>query len=55
MGGPFFHGKDGVKIPAQIHAVAGFDWTAHTLDGCHPNAAGHDWLAEQVAKAIQQL
>ena len=39
----------------NLHKVAGFDWTAHTVDGCHPNSAGHDWLAEQIANAITNL
>ncbi len=37
----------------NLHKVGGFDWRKHTIDGCHPNPAGHDWLAEQIAKAIQ--
>lgn len=32
----------------NLHQVAGFDWRRHTLDGCHPNAEGHAWLAENI-------
>ncbi len=39
----------------NLHEVTGFDWKKHTSDGCHPNPAGHDWLAEKIADAIKNL
>lgn len=32
-----------------------FDWKTMTLDGCHPNPAGHRWLADQVEKALEEM
>ena len=39
----------------NLHKVKGFDWRAHTSDGCHPNAEGHLWLAEKLEKAITKM
>ena len=29
-----------------------FDWRAMTIDGCHPNEAGHVWLAERIREVL---
>ncbi len=32
-----------------------FDWRTMTSDGCHPNPAGHRWLAERIGERIQAM
>lgn len=32
-----------------------FDWQSLTSDGCHPNPAGHAWLADKIIPEIQLL
>ena len=32
----------------NLHKASDFDWKRYTLDGCHPNAEGHAWLAKQI-------
>ena len=39
----------------NLHKVSGFDWKAHTTDGCHPNTCGHKWLAEKICDDINKL
>lgn len=38
----------------NLHDNTDFDWHRHTLDGCHPNEAGHRCLAQSIAKAISK-
>ena len=42
-------------IPVLDLRNAGFDWRTMTLDGCHPNPAGHLWLAERVTDALKKI
>ena len=39
----------------NLHRVKGFDWRLHTLDGCHPNPLGHQWLADRILMALAEL
>ncbi len=32
-----------------------FQWREMTLDGCHPNADGHRWLAEQIGDKLHLM
>ena len=36
----------------NLHTADGFDWKIHTTDGCHPNAGGHQWLAEKIGETL---
>lgn len=39
----------------DLHQTTGFDWRKHTIDGCHPNPLGHQWIAEQITAALKRL
>jgi lysophospholipase L1-like esterase len=39
----------------NLHENFDFDYKKHTVDGCHPNEAGHLLLAEAIATAIRRL
>ena len=39
----------------DLHQTKGFDWRKHTIDGCHPNPLGHQWLAEQIIAMLKRL
>lgn len=39
----------------NLHENFDFDHKKHTVDGCHPNEAGHTLLAEAIATAIRRL
>ena len=39
----------------NLHKEAGFDWTKHTMDGCHPNGYGHSWLADKIFAKLKSM
>ena len=39
----------------DLYGTEGFDWRTMTSDGCHPNPAGHKWLADKVTAALKEL
>ena len=39
----------------NLHKDFAFDHRVHTLDGCHPNEAGHRLLADAIGKRLQGL
>ncbi len=39
----------------NLHKEGGFDWKKHTVDGCHPNEEGHEWLAEKIIKKLKEI
>jgi len=39
----------------NLHQIKGFDWRKHTIDGCHPNPLGHQWLADQITATLKKL
>jgi lysophospholipase L1-like esterase len=39
----------------NLHQVIGFDWRKHTIDGCHPNPLGHQWLADVITTKLKEL
>ena len=46
--------KYGISV-LNLHRAPGFDWRKHTVDGCHPNSEGHDWLAARISDAITEI
>ena len=46
--------KYGIPV-LNLHKTPGFKWQEHTVDGCHPNSRGHDYLAEKIAEAINAI
>lgn len=39
----------------NLHTEKGFDWKAHTVDGCHPNEEGHRWLADKIINKLTEI
>ncbi len=39
----------------DLYGAEGFDHTVMTIDGCHPNAEGHLWLADRIGEALLDL
>jgi lysophospholipase L1-like esterase len=39
----------------NLHKEQGFDWTKHTIDGCHPNEEGHKWLADKIVAKLKDI
>lgn len=46
--------EEGIAV-LKLFEKEGFDWRVHTIDGCHPNEAGHAWLADRVDEALSEL
>ncbi len=42
----------GIRVLDLRKAEPAFDWRTLTVDGCHPNPAGHRWLAERIAEVM---
>ncbi|MBO7534317.1 MAG: SGNH/GDSL hydrolase family protein, partial [Victivallales bacterium] len=50
------HAAHAAGLPVlDLHQTKGFDWRKHTIDGCHPNPLGHQWLAEQIIAMLKRL
>ena len=45
-------GEYGIRVLDLRKAEPAFDWRTLTVDGCHPNPAGHRWLAERIMEAM---
>lgn len=45
-------GEYGISVLDLRKAEPAFDWRTLTVDGCHPNPAGHLWLAERIAEVM---
>jgi lysophospholipase L1-like esterase len=39
----------------NLHTDSDFDYKTMTIDGCHPNEVGHEWLAEKNGAAIREM
>lgn len=46
-------GKYGIRVLDLRKAEPAFDWQTMTIDGCHPNEAGHEWLAERIMEVVK--
>ena len=42
----------GIRVLDLRKAEPAFDWRTLTIDGCHPNPAGHRWLAERIMEVM---
>jgi len=45
-------GKYGIAVLDLRGGEIPFDWKSMTIDGCHPNEAGHRWLADRLSEKI---
>jgi len=44
------------NIPClNLHENFEFDWRSHTIDGCHPNKAGHALIADAIVNKLKTL
>lgn len=46
-------GEYGIRVLDLRTSEPAFDWRTMTIDGCHPNEAGHKWLAERIMEVVQ--
>lgn len=46
-------GEYGIRVLDLRKSVPPFDWRALTVDGCHPNPAGHRWLVERIMEVLK--
>lgn len=46
-------GEYGIRVLDLRKSVPAFDWRALTVDGCHPNPAGHRWLVERIMEVLK--
>lgn len=42
----------GIRVLDLRKSAPPFDWRTMTIDGCHPNEAGHVWLAERIKEVL---
>lgn len=47
-------GEYGITV-INLHKIEGFDYTTMTVDGCHPTAEGHQWLAQIIGGYIEKI
>ncbi len=46
-------GEYGIRVLDLRTSEPAFDWRTLTIDGCHPNEAGHTWLAERIMEVVK--
>ncbi len=46
-------GEYGIRVLDLRKSVPAFDWRTLTVDGCHPNPAGHRWLVERIMEVLK--
>lgn len=46
-------GEYGIRVFDLRKSVPAFDWRTLTVDGCHPNPAGHRWLVERIMEVLK--